>query len=163
MEKREKISRQVIIIAFNPCQPTTLRQIKLFQPTKHRSIFSIIPPLTNLVLSESPKGRPKYFIVREDTLQPRIQAKPPTSSTAPVGTNSNFDNLVFNPKIASKHKKKDNAYDGDDMNLPHKTSKYHLQIVNETQGARHYSSTPPKILIRTPYSQWNTTFYSKPP
>jgi hypothetical protein len=83
-----------------------LRQIKPLPTAKQISIFSLLLSHIDFALKEAPNGRPKYFIGKEDTLQPRVLAKPPTFSVAPTKTNYDLAKLIFNPKIASKHKKR---------------------------------------------------------
>jgi hypothetical protein len=58
----------------------------------------------DLVLNKAPKERPKYFIGKEDTLQPKILARTSTLITFPTGTNSDLARLILKPETASKHK-----------------------------------------------------------
>jgi hypothetical protein len=44
----------------------------LFQPNNQCSIFSIMLSQIDLALNEAPKERPKYFIGKEETLQPKM-------------------------------------------------------------------------------------------
>jgi hypothetical protein len=43
----------------------------IFHPVKQRSIFSITPSNIDLALNKAPSGKPRYFIGREETLQPK--------------------------------------------------------------------------------------------
>jgi hypothetical protein len=72
----------------------------------------------DLALNKTPKGRPNYFIGIENTLRPKIIAKPSTFITLQTETNSTLAKLILKPETASKHKKV-NANCKDDMDLPH--------------------------------------------
>jgi hypothetical protein len=52
------------------------------------------------------KGRPRYFIGKDKTLEPKILAKPYMLLIKPMETNSDLAKLIFKPEIASKHKNK---------------------------------------------------------
>jgi hypothetical protein len=54
----------------------------------------------DLALNEAPKGRPRYFIGKEDIIQPKILAKPLTFITWPTSTNFDLAKLTLKPKIA---------------------------------------------------------------
>jgi hypothetical protein len=77
-----------------------------FQPAKKHFTFSIMPFQIGLALKEAPKGRPRYFIGKYETLQPKILAKPSTLLIKPTRTNSELAKLIFRPETASKHKNK---------------------------------------------------------
>jgi hypothetical protein len=83
-----------------------LNKYNCFQPAKWHSIFSIMSSQTDLAFKEAQNGRPKYFIGKEDTMHPRIRAKPSTLSTLPTGTNSNLAKLIIKPKTSLKQKNK---------------------------------------------------------
>jgi hypothetical protein len=51
-----------------------LEKYILFHPAKRRSIFSLTPFQIDLALKGTPTGKPKYFIGKEDTVQPIIFA-----------------------------------------------------------------------------------------
>jgi hypothetical protein len=89
-------------------------------------------------------------------------AKPPTSSTTPIGTNFDLDKLISTPRQLQSIKT-NTTKDGHDQNLRRKKSGYHPQIIDETLGALHYSWTPTKKPDKSPYPQWQTTFYPEPP
>jgi len=57
-------------------------------------------------LKEAPKGIPRYFIDKDNTLQPKILVKPNILSIKPTQINSDLAKLIFKPEIASKHKNK---------------------------------------------------------
>jgi hypothetical protein len=59
----------------------------------------------DLALKEALKGRPRYFIGKEEILQPKILAKPSILLTIPTGTNYDLAKLIFKPETATKHKK----------------------------------------------------------
>jgi hypothetical protein len=77
-----------------------------FHPAKRRSNSSITPSQITLALKEIPKRRMRYFIGKEDTVQPRILAKPSTLLTLPTGTNFDLLRLIFKLETTSKHKNK---------------------------------------------------------
>jgi hypothetical protein len=60
----------------------------------------------DLALNKSPSGRPRYFKGREETVQPKMLAKPSTLLTLPMGTNSDLARLILSPEIALKHRNK---------------------------------------------------------
>jgi hypothetical protein len=60
----------------------------------------------DLASNEAPKGKPRYFIGKEDTLPTKILARPSTFITLSTETNSNLAKLIFISKTASKHKNK---------------------------------------------------------
>jgi hypothetical protein len=60
----------------------------------------------SLALKETPKGRPRYFIGKDEALQPKILAKPSMLLIKPMGNNSDLAKLNFKPEAASKHKNK---------------------------------------------------------
>jgi hypothetical protein len=72
----------------------------------------------DLALNEAPKGRPRHFIRREDTLQSKIQARPSTFIILPTRTNSDLARLIIRPETTSKHKNKLRNCEGD-LDLPH--------------------------------------------
>jgi hypothetical protein len=69
----------------------------LFHSEKQRSTFAMMSSQTNLALKEAPKGRPRYFIGKVDTLEPKILAKPSTFITLPIGTNFHLTRLILRP------------------------------------------------------------------
>jgi hypothetical protein len=84
----------------------------------------------DLALNEAPKGRPRYFIGKDDTLQPKILAKPSTLMTLPIGASFDLAKLIFKVETTSKHKNK-HASCEDDLDLPHQISRCHLQTEDE--------------------------------
>jgi len=81
-----------------------------FQLTKQHSTFSIMPFQIGLALEEAAKGRPRYFIGKDKTLQPKILAKPSPLLIKLTGTNFDFAKLIFKPETASKHKNKHHIF-----------------------------------------------------
>jgi hypothetical protein len=77
----------------------------LFHLAKRRSNFSITLSQIALALKGAPKERPRYFIGKGDTVQPRILVRLSTLLTLPTGTNSYLLRLIFKTET-SKHKKK---------------------------------------------------------
>jgi hypothetical protein len=77
-----------------------------FQPAKKHFTFSIMPFQIGLALKEAPKGRPRYFIGKDDTVQPKILAKPSMLLIKLTGTNYDLAKLIFKPKTTSKRKNK---------------------------------------------------------
>lgn len=65
----------------------------LFYLTNLFSILSKIESQINLDLNRGPNGKPKYFISKNETIQPRIRANPLTFGTLPAGTNSDSAKL----------------------------------------------------------------------
>jgi hypothetical protein len=122
-----------------------------FQPTKQRSIFLIMPSQIDFALNEAPNGRPRYFMGREDALQPLILANPPTSSMAATGTNSDLVKLISTPRQLQSIRK-GNTNDKDILGLPREKSKYHLQIIDLTLGAHYYSWILLKKIDNSPLS-----------
>jgi hypothetical protein len=76
----------------------------LFHLAKRRSNFSITLSQIALALKGAPKERPRYFIGKGDTVQPRILVRLSTLLTLPTGTNSYLLRLIFKTET-SKHKK----------------------------------------------------------
>jgi hypothetical protein len=54
----------------------------------------------NLALKATPKGRSKYFIGKDETLQPKIQANLLTFDALPTRANYDLAKLIFNPEVA---------------------------------------------------------------
>jgi hypothetical protein len=52
-----------------------------FQPAKRHSIFSTMPSQIDLALKEAPNRRPGYFLGKDETLQPKMHARPSTLLT----------------------------------------------------------------------------------
>jgi hypothetical protein len=78
----------------------------IFHPAKRLYLLNNIIP-NRFALNEAAIGKPKYFIGKEKTLQPKMLAKPPTLLTLPMGgTNSDLAKLILKPETASKHKNK---------------------------------------------------------
>ena len=78
-----------------------LDKYKCFQPANLLSIFSRIGFHIVLSLNLAPKGRPRYFIGREPSLQPRTTSKRSILWTTPTGINSNLPRFIFRPDTAS--------------------------------------------------------------
>jgi len=67
-----------------------------FQLANCLSILPTTSSQQDLALKGAPNGRPRYFIGREETPQPKMLAKPSILSTSPTGTKGRiltFDNL----------------------------------------------------------------------
>jgi hypothetical protein len=60
----------------------------------------------DMALKESPTGSPRYFKVKEETLQPMILARPSTLLTLLTRTNLDVAMLILKLDTASKHKNK---------------------------------------------------------
>jgi hypothetical protein len=60
----------------------------------------------DLALNEAHNGRPRYFIGKEDTLQPKRLVRPSALMTLPTGTNSDLARSILKPETTSKHKNK---------------------------------------------------------
>jgi hypothetical protein len=76
----------------------------LFHATNFLSIFSMIESHINLALNFVRKGRPEYFIGKDETLPPRLRAKLLTFGTLPTGINSDLAKLIFNLEATSKQR-----------------------------------------------------------
>jgi hypothetical protein len=87
----------------------------------------------DLALKEAPKRRPRYFIGKEETLHPKILAKPSILFTIPIGTNYDLAKLIFKLETASKHSCISFATS---MRLSHKT-------YNEIEKDRETRKIPP--------------------
>jgi hypothetical protein len=59
----------------------------------------------DLTLNKAPKGIPRLFLGKQETLQPKILARPSMLVTFPTGTNYDLAKLIVKPKTASEHKK----------------------------------------------------------
>jgi len=55
-----------------------------------------------LDLKGAPRGRPRYFIGKEEIIQLRIPANSSILGTSPTVTNSDFWRLIFNSEMALK-------------------------------------------------------------
>jgi hypothetical protein len=104
-KKRHEVGRldKVLLIKVTL---SSLEKYILFQPTKQRSIFSIMPSHIDLALNGAPNARPRYVIEREEILQPKMLARTCTLMTLPMGTNSYLAKLILQLETASKHKNK---------------------------------------------------------
>jgi hypothetical protein len=106
MGKRDKnlgkLERELLIKVNLP----PLDKYNLFQVAKRHYIVSIIPSQIDFALNDALTGDPGTYMGRGDTLQPRILAIPPISSTMPAGTNYDLAMLILNLEIASKHKER---------------------------------------------------------
>jgi len=68
-------------------------------PTSQTTLYLLITPFQlGLALKKAPKGRPRYFVGNQETLQPKIPAKPSMLLIKPTRTNSNLAKLVFKPE-----------------------------------------------------------------
>jgi hypothetical protein len=58
-----------------------------------------MPPQIDLALKEAPNGRPRYFIGKDETLQPKMRSNPSKLLTLPIGSSSRFiEKINFNPQ-----------------------------------------------------------------
>jgi hypothetical protein len=108
-KKRHEVGRLDKVLLIKVTLPPFDKYI-LFHLAKQRSIFSIMLIPYRFALNEAPSGRPTYFIGREETLQPKMLAKPSTLLTLPWGTNSDLAKLILKPKTISKHKNKQHKF-----------------------------------------------------
>jgi Leucine-rich repeat (LRR) protein len=95
---RQGALNQGYLAPFRWGQPLPTNQLTL-------NLLNNAIPQIDLALKEAPNGRLRYFVGNEETLQPKIQAKPSTLLTLPTGTNFDLSKLIFKPEIA-KHKNK---------------------------------------------------------
>jgi hypothetical protein len=95
-----KLDRVLLIEVILP----PLDKYILFQPANQCSIISITPSQINLALKEVSNGRPRYFIGKEETQQPRILASPSTLLTLPTRTNYDLTKFIFKLDVALMHK-----------------------------------------------------------
>lgn len=107
-EKGQEISGKIGWCTFNQLDPTTIlghiKPLPTCQMTFH--FFLIMPFHIDFPLNCAPNDKQIYFIGKENSLQPRILAKLPSSSMKPTFTSSNLAVLIFNRKTTSKHKRR---------------------------------------------------------
>lgn len=99
-----KQRQEVGVLLINVTLPP-LDKCILFQLTNLLTILSIPFFQIDFNLNEIPKGRPRYFIGKEDTFYPRIEAKSSKLGTFPTQTCSDLSWFTFNSETASKHRR----------------------------------------------------------
>jgi hypothetical protein len=65
-----------------------------------------MPSHIDVALNAVPNGRPRYFIGREETLQPKMLARPSMLMTLPMGTDFDFARLILKHETILLIKKK---------------------------------------------------------
>lgn len=118
-----------------------------FHLAKWRSIFSIKPFQIDLALKGAPNVRPRYFIGKEDTVHPRILARPSTLRT------------LLRGEVPCHQKKKGSWYSNqeqlqiirirhvasvDVLGLAYKRARYHLQTEDENEVHQRSTEKPKK-------------------
>jgi hypothetical protein len=122
-KKRQEVGRQVRQSDLYYGNPTPFRLVQPLQ-TSQKTL--------NLLNNVIPR-RPRYFIGKEETLHPKILAKPSILFTIPIGTNYDLAKLIFKLETASKHSCISFATS---MRLSHKT-------YNEIEKDRETRKIPP--------------------